>query len=128
MNKDELRARHGVRLINDDEDGSPVARLPNGVYGYTYSPGQDETPVFNKQPYHSFEMHKLANGSERLIGYISTEEETVLVARKPGTEIRLYPDEFGESTNLVAVDLTNTARARRTPPREDGNPYRVVFE
>ena len=125
---DELRARHGVRLLKDEEEGYPAAKLPNGVYGFTYSPGQDETPVFAKQPFHGFEVHKLPDGAERLIGYITPQEFAILEARKPGTEVRLYPDDNGESKQLAAVDLTNTTRAKRTPPREDGNPYRVIFE
>ena len=125
---EQLRARHGLRALKNDEEGSPAAKLPNGVYGFTYSPGQDETPVFSNKAYHNFEVHKLQDGGERLIGYLTVSEIAVLEARKPGAEVHLYPDVWEESTQLVSVDLTGTVRARRTPQREDGNPYRIVFE
>ena len=125
---DDLRAKHGVRALKDEEDGYPVVRLPNGVYGFTYSPGQDEIPLFGKKAYHNFEVHKRQDGAERLIGYLTEAELPLLEARKPGTEVRLYPDEWEQSTRLVSVDLHGTVRAKRTPPREDGNPYRIIFE
>jgi hypothetical protein len=123
-----IRARHGLRALKNEEEGSPTARLPHGVYGFTYSPGQDETPIFANKAYHNFEVHKLEDGSERLIGYLTEPEIATLEARKPGTVVHLYPDVWAESTHLVSVDLTATVRLRRTPPRDDGNPYRIVFE
>jgi hypothetical protein len=125
---DRIRERHGLRALTKEEEGFPTARLPHGVYGFTYSPGQDETPVFANKAYHNFEVHKLKDGAERLIGYLTSSEVAILEARKPGTEVRLYPDVWEESKQIVSVDLTSTVRARRTPPREDGNPYRIVFE
>jgi hypothetical protein len=123
-----IRARHGLRALKNEEEGFPAAKLPGGVYGFTYSPGQDETPVFSNKAYHNFEVHKLEDGAERLIGYLTAPEVAILEAREPGAEVRLYPDVWEESTHLVSVDLTGTVRARRTPPREDGNPYRIAFE
>ncbi len=125
---DRIRARHGLRALTDAEEGYPSARLPHGVYGFTYSPGQDETPVFAKKAYHNFEVHKLGDGSERLIGFVTPSEAAILDSRTPGAAVLLYPDEWKESTHLVSVDLIGTVRLRRTPPREDGNPYRIVFE
>jgi hypothetical protein len=125
---DQIRARHGLRALTDAEEGYPSARLPGRTYGFTYSPGQDETPVFAKKAYHNFEVHKLEDGSERLIGFVTPAEAAILKARKPGTAVVLYPDEWKESTHLVSADLTGTVRLRRAPPREDGNPYRIVFE
>jgi hypothetical protein len=125
---DRIRTRHGVRALTKEEEGSSIARLPHGVFGFTYSPGQDETPVFANKAYHNFEVHKLDDGGERIVGYAKPSEAVVLEARTPGAEVHLYPDKWAESTQLVSVDLTGTVRLRRTPPREDGNPYRIVFE
>jgi hypothetical protein len=125
---DQIRTRHGVRALTNEEEGSSTAKLPPGVFGFTYSPGQDETPVFGNRAYHNFEVHKLDDGGERIIGYVTTSEAVILEARKPGAEVLLYPEQWAESTHLVSVDLTGTVRLRRTPPREDGNPYRIVFE
>jgi hypothetical protein len=104
-----------------------IARLPKGVYGFTYSPGQEEPPVFAKKSYHSFEIHKLPDGSEHLAGYVTPFEAASLQAAKPGTEVRIFPDAWGESNRLVTVDLGLTLRVHRTPTRQEGNPYRIVL-
>lgn len=122
-----IRAFHNVRDLAGDEEGSSVERLPNGVYGFTYSPGQDEIPVFAKKSFHCFEIHKLNDGSRHILGYVTPSEAAALKSGTVGTEARLYPDPFGQSNELVTVDLRRTLPARRTSAREDGNPFRIVL-
>ena len=122
-----IRTLHSVRELAGNEEGSPIDRLPNGVYGFTYSPGQDEMPVFANKSYHCFEIHKLGDGSRHIVGYVTPAEAAALKARTIGTEASLYPDPFGQSNELVTVDLSRTLPARRTPAREDGNPFRIVL-
>ena len=55
-----LREAHRVRLVTSEEEGSGLNRLPPGVYGFTYSPGIDEAPIFAKRSFRSYEAHKLA--------------------------------------------------------------------
>ena len=115
-----------MRELVPEEEGSSLPRLPKGVYGFTYSPGQDEIPVFAAKNYHSFEVHKLEDGSEHLIGYITGAEAARLEAGEPHVEILLFPDAWGESNHLVSIDLGRTIRSRRTPTREEGNPYHIL--
>ena len=55
-----LRKAHQVRLVTAAEEGTGVNALPGGVYGFTYSPGLDNAPLFAMRRYRSYETHKLA--------------------------------------------------------------------
>ena len=52
------RAAHKVRLITSREEGRGFAKLPTGVYGFTYAPAP-ETPLFVK---HSFGAYEVTSG------------------------------------------------------------------
>jgi len=58
----QLRAEHAVRLVTDAEEGTGVDALPGGVYGYTYSPGLRNAPLFATRRYRSYEVHKRVDG------------------------------------------------------------------
>src|SRR5918998_1097232 len=68
-----LRAVHQVRLVGDREEGTGVNALPPGVYGFTYSPGLPNAPLFAVRRYRSYEIHKLASGDVFIIGFVIRE-------------------------------------------------------
>lgn len=117
-----LRSNHKVRPLQPEEEGSPAAALPPGVYGFTYAPGQPEVPLFSKHNYHSFEVHKIADGTEYLIGFVTPSEASDIAAAKEGAAIRLYPEPWESSTSLVSVPAAGIHPPKRMP-REDGNPF-----
>ncbi|HYZ86887.1 MAG TPA: hypothetical protein VE621_20895 [Bryobacteraceae bacterium] len=122
----ELRARHGVRLITNEEEGTGVLHLPAGVYGFTYSPGA-ESPLFAMEKYHSFEVHKAQDGSVRIIGYVTPEKAAEMATNNDVLEIQVFPAPWGPSSKLVVIPgdwVVGTPKA----PREDGNPvnFRLV--
>ena len=41
-----VRVVHQVRLVADAEEGTGINALPNGVYGFTYSPALPNAPLF----------------------------------------------------------------------------------
>ena len=117
-----LRAAHNVRPLEPDEGGSAVAHLPNGVYGFTYAPGQPEVPLFSKQGYHSFEVHKTADGTEHVLGFVTQLEAADLDTAKEGAAIRLFPSPWQNSQSFVSVRVAGIVPSKRLP-REDGNPF-----
>jgi len=117
-----LRASHKVRELKPEEEGSAAAALPAGVYGFTYAPGQPEVPLFSRHNYHSFEVHKLADGAEYLIGFVTPAEATDVAAGKEGAAIRLFPAPWENSQSLVSVPAAGITAPKRMP-REDGNPF-----
>ena len=119
---EELRRRHGVRALGAEEEGCAIARLPAGVYGFTYSPGQPEVPVFAKKDYQAFEIHKAADGTEYVVGFVTQKEASDLAAGNEGAAIRMFPDPWEGSQTLVRVDASRIVPPRRMP-RENGNPF-----
>jgi hypothetical protein len=126
----ELRARHGVRPLKPEEEGSAVAKLPNGVYGFTYAPGAPEVPLFSKHNYHSFEVHKAADGTEYVLGFVTPPEASEIAALEiaasqaaapDGARMRIYPAPWETAQTLVAAPASRMVAAKRMP-REDGNP------
>ena len=118
-----LRVRHQVRRLEPQEEGFPIASLPAGVHGFTSAPGHDQIPVFAKKTYHTFEVHKTADGTVHLIGFVTGQEAADLAAGKEGAGITLFPDPWETSQCLVSVPLARLVPARRALPREAGNPF-----
>jgi hypothetical protein len=100
-----LRARHGVRLVKTEEEGQDIALLPNGVAGFTAAPGAGEMPVFAAPIYLATEVHKSAEGTIYLIGYLTAAEAAVLEAGAEPLQVNLYPEPYEEAQTLVAVPL-----------------------
>jgi len=99
-----------------------VAALPAGVYGFTYAPGQPEVPLFSKNNYHSFEVHKSSDGTEYLLGFVKPAEASDIAASKEGAAIRLFPAPWESSQSFVCVPFSSIVPSKKMP-REDGNPF-----
>ncbi len=120
---EDIRALHQVRPLERNEEGRAARDLPAGVYGYAYAPGLDEVPIFAPKKYHSFEVHKAADGAEYLIGFVTPAEARELELLTEGVPIRLFPDPWQSSQYLVSVPVSRMQTRNRVPPREDGNPF-----
>ena len=117
--REQLRSEHQVRLVSAGEEGTAFARLPNGVYGFTYAPAT-ETPVFSRQSYHSFEVHKQPDGAGFLLVHVSPGDLNKL--KSSGTvQVRALPDPWQEATELIAVPMETIVSRLFKPVREDGN-------
>jgi len=118
-----LRAIHQVNLVDEKDEGSGIAHLPNGVFGYSYSP-QQETPLFRKKMFQSFEVHKLPDGQIHLIGFVTEREAVQLSAAGAYVEVNLYPEPWGESAKAVSIPTLRVLHARG-PSRSDGNALKL---
>src|SRR5579884_4039701 len=120
----QLRSKRSLRSLKGAEQGCAARDLPPGVYGFTYSPAFDSTPLFAPKSWRSFEFHKLADGSTAIVGYVSAEHGQVVRRNTSGT-IRLYPDAGKDATELVSISFERMAHSPRTPAREEGCPYTI---
>src|SRR5581483_5704619 len=100
---EQLRAQRGLRALETAEEGFAAASLPGGIYGYTYAPSE-ALPLFARKDWHSFEVHKLADGAEFLVGFVTPKEAESVRSGGQG-EIILFPDRWEEATELVSVPL-----------------------
>lgn len=99
-----IRSAENLRALTDEEDGAGSDRLPNGVYGFTYSPCADNFPLFKDRDLRSYETHKLADGSLVLLGFLNTDEKKHLAATGVST-LHLFSEPKDKANLLVQVPL-----------------------
>jgi hypothetical protein len=102
---EELRSSHRLRVLTDTEDGSSINRLPGGVFGFTYSPGEKDFPLFNDRDLRSFETHKLQDGTIFLLGFLTGAEAAAFTTAREPTSLHLFPEPKGEANELVRIPL-----------------------
>jgi len=115
---EDLRSRHQVRLVSDEEEGIGIDRLPRGVYGFTYSPAAENFPLFRKQDLNSYETHKLPDGNAVLLGYLTREEADRLESAEEATVLHLFPNAKGEAGTLVILPMARVVGHREYSQRE----------
>ena len=124
---EQLRSERGLRAISKEEEGSDIYRLPNGVFGFSYAPGLKEVPIYSKQHYHGFEIHRLSNGEVHVVGFVTADETTQLTAAKQAVQAAIFPERWSSSTEVVSVAATRLQPAKKAVAREDGNPFRTLI-
>lgn len=118
-----IRALNQVQLIADEGEGTAAADLPNGKYGFSWAP-QAEAPVFRKQGYQSFEIHKAADGEIHLIGFITAEDSSRLASSAEDFYINLYPLPYESATKAVSIAKSQILQ-HRDPARDAGNAIKL---
>ena len=118
--RDRLRRENRVQLVNAQEEGSGVSRVSNGAYGFTYAP-LAESPLFAKRDHHSFEVHRLPDGSVRVIAFVSAADAERIRAAREEFETRIYPDTFADATEMIAIPVERLHTRKMLPSREPGN-------
>ena len=121
---EDLRALHQVGLVGEKDEGAEVARLPGGVYGFTYSPLQ-ATPMFRRKATQSFEVHKLADDSVHLIGFLTDAQASRVAVSSEALEVRLYPEQREEAFRATSIPVARI-RSSRGPSRSEGNALWLV--
>lgn len=109
--REALRQRHGVRLVEAAEEGTAVQKLPDGVYGFTHSPAI-ASPLFRTFRYRAFEVHRVAGGEAWILGFVGKAEAEALAAGGERT-LTLYHERNGDADTLVAVPYSRIARHRQ---------------
>jgi len=116
---EQMRAAHGVVPVSKEDEGNSFRKIANGVYGFTYAPGNEDFGLFLKQPRQSFEVHKLGDGTMLVLGY-TTAENAGKLGLAGAQEVNLYPEPRGESSVLVAVPHARMVNAKALD-RDDYN-------
>ena len=98
-----LRHTDQVRIVTADEEGMGVNALPNGVYGFTYSPALPNAPLFAQRRYRSYETHKLANGETFIIGFAPADVAQQLASSPVEITVVIQPDPDDQAQALVKI-------------------------
>ncbi len=117
--REELRRLHGVRLVQGEEDGLGVHRQPEGVYGFTYSPGIKDTPLFSWRGEFTFEVMKIKGGEVLLTGFVKLELAATIRAGQE-CEVDLYPAPREGATEHVALPMSRVHRVKDHSSRDGG--------
>jgi hypothetical protein len=118
--REDLRTTHKVRPLTDAEDGSGLSRLPNGVYGFTYSPGPRDFPLFQAPRAHNFEVHKLPDGATHLVGFVYPETVALLANAGGPFQVKLFPGPRDGAEALVSIPAPRVIRFHEYSTREGG--------
>ena len=120
VGQETLRASHGVRIVTAEEEGAGVNVLPAGVYGYTYSPGLLNAPLFVARRYRSFEIHKLP-GDVFVIGFVSAEAAEQLLSASGDVSIQLQAEPDEQATVLATIPYSRIRQHRQyAAPNQQG--------
>lgn len=103
------RSTRGLRALSEEESGSGHERLPAGVYGFTYSPCEDNFPLFNRRDLRSYETHKLKDGSVVLLGFLTASDKNELDGGKTAN-LHLFAEPKDDAAELVEVPLARVVK------------------
>lgn len=90
--QERLRTERKLRIVSDAEEGLGVDALPNGVYGFTYSPALVNSPLYAQRRFRCYETQRLLDGSVHLLGFISEADAAKLRNQTDVVEICLQPE------------------------------------
>jgi hypothetical protein len=116
-----LRTSHQLRLVGPSEEGTGADALPGGVYGFTYSPGLPNAPLFAERRYRSFETHKLVSGEVNVIGFATAEDAARLATSVEDVTLRVQAQPGDGCDTLVTLPYSRIRRHRQyAAPNQDG--------
>jgi len=118
--QDTLRGTNRVRLVTDAEEGTGVNALPAGVYGFTYSPGLANAPLFAVRRYRSYEIHKLP-GETIVIGFATADDAGRLASNVEEITIQVQPQPEDGRETLVQIPYSRIQQHRQhAAPNQHG--------
>jgi hypothetical protein len=121
VDQEALRIAHQVRMVSDAEEGSGVNALPGGVFGFTYSPGLVNAPLFAVRRYRTYEIHKLPGGDVFIIGFANPEEARALSTATQEMNLRIHPQAAAGFETLVTIPYSRIRQHRQySAPNQDG--------
>lgn len=109
--REALRASHGVRLVDADQEGTSAEHLPDGVFGFTYSPAL-AAPLFRQFRYRTYEIHR-TGGETVIIGFVTPEDAARLREGGAPVEVAVYHDAQGEATVIAGIPYSRIVRHRQ---------------
>jgi hypothetical protein len=127
VDQETLRTTHKVRIVAPAEEGTGVNALPGGVYGFTYSPGLPNAPLFAERRFRSYETHKLAGGEVYIIGFADVETAAMLASSSTEQTIQVQPEPDEKANVLVKIAYPSIRQHRQyAAPNQHGFTVTVV--
>ena len=106
--------------MTEQEEGAGVNILPDGVYGFTYSPGLPNAPLFATRRFRSYEIHRVA-GEVFIVGFVSEDAARDLSSSAADITIQLRPEPDAEMAMLVKIPYSRIHTHRQyAAPNQQG--------
>jgi hypothetical protein len=122
-----LREQHRLRVVTADEEGGGVDALPDGVYGFTYSPGLVAAPLFAAKRFRNYETHKRFDGETYLLGFVTEGEAVRIAANTETVSVEVHPDPTTDAATLVALPYVRLKKNRQhAAPNQESVSVTVV--
>jgi hypothetical protein len=122
-----LRSAHGVRIVSEAEEGHGVNALPGGVYGFTYSPGLANAPLFAVRRFRTYEIHKLPDGDVFIVGFTKADVARELSTATGEITLPVHPQPDQEFATLVTIPYSRIRHHRQyAAPNQDGFAVTVI--
>jgi hypothetical protein len=116
-----LRLAHQVRVVSDAEEGHGLNALPGGLYGFTYSPGLPNAPLFAVRRYRSYEVHKLPSGDTFVIGFAKPDVARELSTATTEKTLQIHPQPDQGFETIVTIPYSRIRQHRQyAAPNQDG--------
>jgi hypothetical protein len=119
-----LRRQHGVEQVKGAAEGDTLKYAQGGIYGFTYAPQTLDCGLFGKHPYLSFEMHKLADNSIKLLVAVTPEMKQKIETATEMVAIEIFPDAYRTAQELICLPY-ESLRHLKAPSREEGEGNKV---
>ena len=119
--QDALRTAHRVRVITSAEEGTGLSALPGGVFGFTYSPGLENAPLWSVRRFRAYETHKLASGETFVIGFATAADARQLASADKEVTLQVQPEPEPGADVLVVIPYARIRQHRQhAAPNQHG--------
>lgn len=125
--REAARAKHAVAVIQGAEEGDVIKYMRGGLYGFTYAPQTLDGGLFGKNPYLSFEMHKLADNSVKLLVAVTPAVKQKIESAKEICEIEFFPDAYNTATEFIVLPYESLSHLKQ-PNRDEGNKIKGFYQ
>ena len=119
--QESLRTAHQVSVVSEAEEGNGVNVLPGGIYGFTYSPGLSNAPLFAVRRYRTYEIHKLPGGDVFVVGFTKADTARELSTATKEMTVQVHPQSVDLFDTLVTIPYSRIRHHRQyAAPNQDG--------
>ena len=107
--------------MSEAEEGTGVNALPGGVYGFTYSPGLANAPLFAVRRFRTYEIHKLPGGDVFVVGFAKPDIARELSTATAEMTLQVHPQSEQGFETLVTIPYSRIRHHRQySAPNQDG--------
>lgn len=117
--QEKLREQYKLRPVTPEEEGLGVNALPNGVYGFTYSPAMENSPLYMERRFRCYETQRLPDGTVSMLGFVSAEDAKKLENQADVVEICVQPEPEEGAEHFVVLPHTRILHHRLVSVRTE---------